>query len=195
MPEKSLLLPSVAFAKSPDHERFVQSFEGQTKGRYIIAYLAGVGVLGGHAMVDAIKGELGNPVYLPDGMYPGRDLAVICDRAARAGLSLARLGQLIMPSRQRANPEMFQGKTIEEAFEVLEQASRRDTSYYENKSWPPPQIEPGCAVVYRPGRPTPCETFVGIVEGLLKVFGVTGAVRETACLWEDGAHCTFEARW
>lgn len=194
MPEISLL-PTVAFAKSPAHERFVQGFEGQTKGRYVIAYLAGVGVLGGHTVVDSIKRELGSPVYLPDGMYPGRDLAVICDRAARAGLSLARLGQLIMPSRQRANPEMFEGKTIEEAFEVLEQASRRDTSYYENKSWPPPKIEPGCAVVYRPGRPTPCETFVGIVQGLLKVFGVSGSVRETACLWKGSAYCTFEARW
>lgn len=194
MTEK-LLLPTVAFAKSPAHERFVQSFEGQTKGRYVIAYLAGVGVLGGASLAESIKRELGNPVYLPDGMYPGRDLAVICDRAARAGFSLSRLGQLIMPSRQRANPEMFRDRTIQEAFEVLEQASRRDTTYYENKSWPSPRIEPGHAVVYRPGRPTPCETFVGIVEGLLRIFGVSGTVRETACLWEGSSHCTFEARW
>lgn len=189
------LLATVAFARCPAHERFVQSFAGQTKGRYVIAYLAGVGLLGGSKLVDSIKEDLGFPLYHPDKMYPGRDVAVVCDRAARAGLSLVRLGELIVPARLRANPEMFDGLTVEQAFSVLEQASQRDTSYYVNASWPAPQIEPGHAVVFRPGRPTPCETFVGIIQGLLNTYGVAGSAQETACLWEGHPFCRFEARW
>jgi hypothetical protein len=188
-------LATVAFAKTPAHERFVQGFEGQTKGRYAITYLAAVGVLGGTALVESIKRDLGNKVYLPEGMYPGRDVAVICDRALRAGLSMARLGEQIIPSRLRANPEMFAGMTIMEAFQVLEQASTNDTSYYQDKSWPAPQIEPGHALVYRPGRPSPCETFVGILQGFFNAFRVRGSAREIACIWEGSPYCTFEARW
>lgn len=188
-------LARVAFAKTAAHGRFVQGFEGRAKGRHVIAYLAGVGMLGGQDLVGSIKRDLGNPTYLPDAMYPGRDLAVICDRAARAGLSLRRLGEIILPSLRRANPEIFERKTIAEAFEVLEQASRRDTSYYENETWPAPQLAPGRAVVFRPGRPTPCETFEGILLGLLKTFGVEGSVKETECLWKGSPYCAFEARW
>lgn len=36
------LLKTVAFAKSPEHERFVQDFEGMARGRYALAYLVGV---------------------------------------------------------------------------------------------------------------------------------------------------------
>ncbi|HEV8578322.1 MAG TPA: hypothetical protein VGX68_04510 [Thermoanaerobaculia bacterium] len=195
MISESPQLAAVAFAKSAAHERFVQSFEGKTKGRYAIAYLAAAGVLGGPALVESIKWDLGNKVFLPEEMYPGRDVALICDRAARAGLSMARLGEQIIPSRLRANPEMFQGKTILEAFQVLEQASQNDTTYYANQTWPPPQIEPGRALLYRPGRPTPCETFVGILHGYLKAFGVQGSAREVACIWEGSPYCTFEVRW
>ena len=194
MISESPQLAAVAFAKSAAHERFVQCFEGKTKGRYAIAYLAAAGVLGGPELVASIKRELGNKVFLPDGMYSGRDVALICDRAARAGLSMARLGEQIIPSRLRANPEMFDGMAITDAFQVLEQASQNDTTYY-NQTWPPPRIEPGRALLYRPGRPTPCETFVGILQGYLKVFGVQGSAQEIACIWEGSPFCTFEVRW
>lgn len=47
MQDLKQLLKSVAYAKSPAHERLVRDFEGKSKGRYVLAYLVGIGVLGG----------------------------------------------------------------------------------------------------------------------------------------------------
>jgi hypothetical protein len=109
-------LARVAFAKNPEHERFVQGFAGRTRGRYALAYLVGVEILAGSDLRKSIEAELGNPVYLPAELCDGRDLAVICDRALRAGVSMTRLGELVIPSYKRANPKAFEGKTVTEAF-------------------------------------------------------------------------------
>jgi hypothetical protein len=108
---------------------------------------------------------------------------------------MTRLGELVIPSYKRANPKAFEGKTVMEAFEILEKASREDSAYYGDQEWPAPVIEPGRAVLCRPGRPTPCDTFVGTLLGLLKAFGTAGSARETGCRWEGQPYCTFEAVW
>jgi hypothetical protein len=189
------LLRTVAFAKSPEHERFVQEFEGQTRGRYAIAYLVGIQVLGGPKLRAEIEAELGNPTFLPDQLYSALYVAIVCDRAVRAGLPVVRLGELCFPAFRRAHRELFEHTSVEDGFSLLERASRQDSGYYGDQQWPQPQLGAGRAVVFRPGRPTPCEAYVGILSGMLQSFGVEGSARETACLWQGAPFCTFEAVW
>lgn len=186
-------LESVAYAKNPDHERFIQGFIGECRGRYHLAFLVGVEILQGPPLRAKIEGDLGHPRCLPDEMYPGRDLAVIFDRAVRAGLSAERLGQLVIPTYKRSNPQIFEGKTVADAFEILERGYRTDTTY--GSVSPAHEAGPGRVRIFRVGHPTPCAVFVGVIGGLFKVFGVEGSAAETACQWEGAATCCFEARW
>src|SRR5262245_7269946 len=124
------LLTSIAYAKSPEHERFVRDFEGTSKGRYVLAYLVGVAVLGGSELRASIERELGSVRYFPDDMFPALHLVVICDRAVRAGLSIPRLGELVFPAFKRARPELFAGTDVMDGFRLLEKASREDSGYY-----------------------------------------------------------------
>ena len=185
-------LPSVAYAKNPEHERFIQSFEGQVKGRYHLAFLVGIEYIGGHDLRARIEKELANPHYQPDDWYSARDMVVMFDRAVRAGLAVGRVGELVMPTYKRSNPKAFEGKTIIHGFEILEQAYRAHTSY--GGVSPPHEVEPRCVRLYRLS-PLPCEYFVGVVKGLLSVFGIQGTSREVTCQWEGGVRCCFEARW
>lgn len=195
MQDLKRLLKTVAFAKSPEHERFVQDFKGKTRGRYALAYLVGVGVLGGPKLRASIETELGNPQFVPGEMYPALHVAVICDRAVRARLAITRLGELCFPAFRRAHRGLFEHKSVMDGFQLLERASRQDSGYYGDQRWPDPKVEPGHAVVYRPGRPTPCDAYVGILLGMLRSFGVEGSAEETACLWEGAPYCAFETRW
>lgn len=195
MQDLKRLLPTVAFAKSPEHERFVQEFQGETRGRYALAYLVGVEVVGGPDLRNSIDRELGNPLFLPDQMIPALNLAVICDRAVRARLAIPRLGELAFPAFRRAHRELFEKTSVADGFDLLERASRQDSSYYGAQAWPAPQVQAGRAVMFRPGRPTPCEAHVGIIVGMLRSFGVEGAAEETACRWQGAPFCTFEVKW
>ena len=141
------------------------------------------------------EGELGNVEFVPDRMYSALNLSVICDRAVRAGLSMVRLGELCFPAFRRANRELFENTGVADGFALLERASRQDSEYYGGKQWPEPQVEPARAVMFRPGRPTACDAYVGIISGMLQSFGVECSVRETACLWQGAPFCTFEAVW
>ncbi len=186
-------LDSVAYAKNPDHERFIQAFTGQCRGRYHLAFLVGVEILAGPPLRAEIERDLGHPRYVSDQMYGGRDLAVIFDRAMRAGIRAERLGELVIPTYRRANPHLFDGKTVADAFEILELGYRTDTTY--GGISPAHEVEPGRVRIFRAGQPTPCAVFVGVIHGLLKVFGAEGSAAETACQWEGARACCFEARW
>lgn len=186
-------LPSVSYAKSPEQEEFVQNFQGKLKGRYHLAFLVGVEYLGGAPLRAEIERELGNPTYNLEEMTPARDVIVIFDRAVRAGLSVERLGQLVFPTYQRKNPKAVEGKTIAEGFELLERAYREDTNY--DGVSQAHEVEPGCVRLHRKGSPLPCAYFVGVLKGVLTVFGVDGVARETACQWDGAPGCCFEARW
>ena len=186
-------LTSVAYAKNPDHERFIQGFTGQCRGRYHLAYLVGVEILSGPALRAEIERDLGQPRYLPDQMYPSRDLAVIFDRAVRAGLSAERLGELVIPTYKRVNPHAFEGRSVADGFEILERGWRTETTY--GGVSPAHEVEPGRVKIFRVGQPTPCAFFVGVIHGLFKAFGVEGSAAETTCQWEGAQSCCFEARW
>jgi hypothetical protein len=166
---------------------------GQLKGRYVIAFLVGVEFLGGAQLRKKIEFELGDPVYGPDAWAPARDIIVIFDRAARAGVDVERMGELVMPAFKRAHPQLFVGKTVLDAFDILESGYRTDTTY--GGVSPEAEKNVGRLRVFRTGSPVPCQYFVGVVKGLLQVFGVAGSVREIACQWEGGKSCCFEARW
>jgi hypothetical protein len=186
-------LSTVAYAKSPSHERFIQGFGGKLKGRYLIGFLVGVEYLGGAPLRQQIERELGNPHYGPEEWVGVRDMAVIFDRAVRAGVSVERVGELVMPSYKRANPLAFEGRTVQEAFDILERAYRQDTSY----GGVSPGLDKalGLVRVHRVNSPLPCQCFSGVIKGLLQCFGVIGSVHEIACQWEGANSCCWEARW
>jgi hypothetical protein len=189
----SAALPGVAYAKSPEQERFVQGFEGKLKGRYNLAFLVGVEYLGGKQLRSDIEKELGHPQYRPDEWSSARDMVIIFDRAVRAGVSVERVGELVFPAYKRANPTLFEGKTVVNGFELLERAYREDTTY--GGVSPGHEVKPGLVRLFRKNSPLPCQYFAGVLKGVLHVFGVQGSVQEVACQWEGAPSCTFEARW
>jgi hypothetical protein len=188
-----VMLSSVAYAKSQAQERFILGFGGKLKGRYVIGFLVGVEYLGGAALRQQIERELGNPHYGPDEWVTVRDMAVIFDRAVRAGVSVERIGELVMPSYKRAHPAAFAGRTVHDAFDILERAYRQDTTY--GGVSPGLEKAPGLVRVHRLNSPLPCDCFSGVIKGLLQCFGVISAVHEISCQWQGAPTCCWEARW
>lgn len=186
-------LPSIAYAKNRDHERFVQSFVGQLKGRYHLAFLVGTEFVGGKALREAIEEELGHPNYPLNEMAPARDVVVIFDRVVRAGVAVERIGELVMPTYKRANPKLFEGKSVHDGCALLEKAYREDTTY--GGVSPTSEAGPGHVRLFRTNSPLPCQYFVGVIKGVLQVMGVQGSVEEVACQWEGAPSCGFQARW
>jgi hypothetical protein len=186
-------LANIAFAKSPAQQRFIQTFDGKLKGRYVIGYLVGVEFLGSTPLRHQIEKDLGNPRYAPDEWVSVRDVAIIFDRAVRAGLSVERLGELVMPAYKRAYPKEFEGRSVYDAFEVLERAYRQDTSY--GGISPALEKSAGLVRVHRINSPLPCDCFSGVIRGLFQCFGVVCTVTEISCQWMGGPSCCWEARW
>jgi predicted hydrocarbon binding protein len=187
-------LDTIAYAKSPAHERFLRTFEGRTRGRYCLAYLVGLEVLGGTELRRRVEAELGNPRYQGDEWHPLQDMILIFDRAMRANVSLFRLGELVVPTYKRANPEPFEGKTVVDMFGILERGYRSESPGTQIAS----EVDPANRVgrIYRVDAAAPCEYFRGVVSGALKTFGQhTGSAVETTCQWEGAARCAYEGRW
>ena len=189
----SKLVTDVAYAKSPEHNERLSHYEGGVKGRYLLAFLAGVGCLGGSELRAEVESDLGSPEYRLDTWYPVAHMVLIFDRAARAGIELRRLGGLVLPAYKRAHPERFEGQSVEQAFDVLERGFREDTTYGGVSQ--AHEITPGLVRLFRTDSPVPCDFFCGVVEGLFHVFGVAGTVSEVECQWEGAESCCFEAHW
>jgi hypothetical protein len=189
----SASLSTVAYARSDEHLRFLQTFGGKLKGRYVIGFLVGVEYLGGASLRRDIERELGRPHYGPDEWVPVREMVVVFDRAMRAGVSVERIGELVMPAYKRAHPEAFAGRTVSDAFDILERAYRQDTSY--GGVSPGLEKAPGLVRVHRFNSPLPCPCFSGVIKGLLQTFGVLSSVDEIACQWQGARSCCWEARW
>jgi hypothetical protein len=187
-------LTSIAYAKNSRHERFIlKEFDGQLKGRYVIAFLVAVEFLGGAPLRKQIEHELGDPKYGLDAWVPGRDLVFIFDRATRAGVSVERMGEILVPAYKRANPQDFEGRTVFDGADILEHGFRQSSTY--GPVSPPHEKMVAGLRVYRTDSPMPCVYFAGVIKGLLQVFNIFGSVRETECQWEGAKSCCFEARW
>jgi len=184
---------NVTYAKNAEHERFLRGFDGRVKGLYHIAYLVAIEFSGGAQLRSEIEVALEKPTYLPNEWYPAKDMIVMFDRAIRAGVSPERIGRQTMPTYKRTNPARFEGKSVRDGFELLEQAFRADTTY--GGVSPGLLAEAGQAKVYRKGSPLPCDFFVGVIKGLLTVFSANGTVQEVECQWNGAPACCFEARW
>jgi hypothetical protein len=181
---------NVRFAKTPEHAEFLRTFEGQIKGRYIIAVLVGIGVLGGAELRAEVERQLGHASFTPDQMYPASEYVLACDRAARAGLSFVRIGELIFPAYRRAHPELFEGRTVFDAFKLLEHAYRTETTWGGMSA--PMALDGRHATFYRRSQPAPCEMGKGVLLGVLRAFDATGTVEETACQWEGAEACRLD---
>ncbi len=187
------LLDNVVYARNPAHQKFIQCFEGELRGRYLSTFLQIAGVLGGARLRADIERELGNPRYEPDGMLSVRHAVVIFDRAERAGVSVEGMGEMVMAAYKQANPEAFAGKSVINVFELLEAAYRRDTSYG--------GVSPGLrmgnteASIFRRNSVFPCAYFGGVIKGALLLFHVVGAVTEAECQWQGAPSCRYDVRW
>jgi hypothetical protein len=192
--DKVMTLTHVVYAKNAAQERFIlKQFSGQLKGRYVIAFLVGIEYLGGKQLRRAIELELGDPRYGLDAWVSGRDLIYIFDRAARAGVSMERMGEILVPAYKRANPEEFEGKTVHDGADILERAYRLATTY--GGVSPAHEMSGNNIRVYRVNSPMPCLYFAGVIKGLLQTFSLLGTVREVTCQWEGAKSCCFEACW
>jgi hypothetical protein len=183
----------IVYAKNAAHQQFLDGFHGKLKGRSSIAALVVIEFIGGSTLRKDIEAELGNPTYQPDEWCSARDLIVMYDRALRAGVSAERLGYRVMPTFMRSFPELFQGKSVRDAFHILEKAYRENTTY--GGVAPGAHIEPTRALVYRKASPLPCDYFVGVINGLLGIFSVKGTTHEIECQWQGAPACCYEATW
>jgi hypothetical protein len=186
-------LSRIVYAKNAKHEAFIQQFDGKLKARYVISYLVSVEFVGSTPLRKLIENELGNPKYRPDDWVSAWNMVVIFQRATEMGLSSERLGETVFPAYKRSRPALFEGRSLLDGFSILEQAYRDDTTYGGVSQGR--DLEPGCARLYRKGSPLPCEYFVGVLKGVLRVFGARGSVQEVACEWEGRPSCCFEVRW
>jgi hypothetical protein len=183
----------VHYAKNPRHDRFLCEFEGHIKGRYLLALLVGTGVLGGLPLRQEVERELGLTSCAPDQMYDAALYIRACDRASRAGLSMVRMGELIFPAYRRSHPALFEGKTVVDAFRLLEHAYRTETSWGGMSQ--PLRLQGNQATFYRKSQPGPCELGKGALLGVLRTFELSGAVDEVACQWEGAEACRLEVTW
>jgi hypothetical protein len=186
-------LRQIAYAKNAAHQRFLENFNGKLKGRGNIRFLVTIEFLGGVQLRKDIERELGNPTYQPEEWYPARDAIVMFDRAFRAGLPMERLGYRAMPFIKQAFPALFQGKTLRDAFAILEDTYRDNTTY--GGIEPGKLVEPTRALFYRKGSPFPCDYFAGVINGLLSLFSIEATTREIACQWDGAAACLYESTW
>lgn len=183
----------IVYAKNAAHQQFLDSFNGKLKGRSNLAFLVVIEFIGGAQLRKDIEAALGNPTYQPDEWCPARDAIMMFDRAMRAGLPAERLGYRVMPTYKRAFPAHFQGKTVRDAFGILEYAYRSNTTY--GGVSPGALVEPTRALIYRKGSPLPCDYFVGVINGLLGIFSIGATTREIACQWNGASACCYEATW
>jgi hypothetical protein len=183
----------IVYAKNAAHQQFLDSFNGKLKGRSNLAFLVVIEFIGGSKLRNDIEVALGNPTYQPDEWCSARDAIVMFDRAVRAGVSPERLGYRVMPTFKRSFPALFEGKTVRDAFEILEQAYRSNTTY--GGVAPGALVEPTRALVYRKGSPLPCDYFVGVINGLLGIFSIEATTREIACQWNGEPACCYETKW
>ena len=183
----------IIYAKNAAHQQFLDAFEGSLKGRSSIAALVVIEFIGGSKLRKDIEAELGNPTYQPNEWCSARDLILMYDRALRAGVSAERMGHRVMPTFMRSFPELFEGKTVRDAFYILEKAYRENTTY--GGVAPGPHIEPTRALIYRKNSPLPCDYFVGVINGLLGIFSVKATTLEIECQWNGAQACCYEAKW
>jgi hypothetical protein len=183
----------IAYAKNAAHQRFLENFNGKLKGRGNIRFLVTIEFMGGAQLRKDIELALGNPTYQPEEWYSARDAIMMFDRAVRAGLPMERLGYRGMPFIKQASPALFQGKTVRDAFAILEDTYRDNTTYGGVK--PGVLVEPTRALFYRQGSPFPCDYFAGLINGLLGLFSVEAKTREIACQWGGAPECCYEASW
>jgi hypothetical protein len=183
----------IVYAKNAAHQQFLESFNGQLKGRSNLAFLVVIEFIGGPQLRKDIEVALGYPTYQPDEWCSARDAIVMFDLAIRAGVPAERLGYRVMPTYKRQFPAVFEGKTVRDAFEILEQAYRANTTY--GGVAPGALVEPTRALIYRQGSPLPCDYFVGVINGLLGLFSIRGTSREIECQWNGAPACCYEARW
>ena len=184
---------AIAYAKNDAHQRFLENFQGQLKGRINITFLVVIEFVGGPALRKEIELALGNPTYEPEKWYSARDPILMFDRALRAGLPMERLGRRVMPAFKRTFPSLFEGKSVRDAFHILERAYRTDTTY--GGVAPGMLVEPTRALIYRKGSPLPCDYFVGVINGLLGIFSIEAKTREVECQWDGAPACCYEADW
>jgi hypothetical protein len=183
----------IVYAKNAAHQQFLESFHGKLKGRSNLAFLVVIEFISGSQLRKNIEAEIGNPTYQPDEWCSARDAIVMFDRAIRAGLPAERLGYRVMPTYKRTFPVLFEGKTVRDAFGILEDAYRSNTTY--GGVSPGALVEPTRALVYRKGSPLPCDYFVGVINGLLGLFSIEATTREIACQWNGAPACCYEANW
>jgi hypothetical protein len=183
----------VSFAKTREHEEFLLAVRGHIRGRYLISFLVGVGIVGGNELRRSIEAELGRPYYMPEQMYPARELVFICHHAAASKLPIARLGESMAPTFKRAHPEYFAGRSVEQLCEIIERAYREETTY--SSLSPEHFIMPGYARMFRKNQPAPCALFEGVLQGFLASMGTVGTVDEVACQWEGASSCTYDIHW
>jgi|CXWL01.1.fsa_nt_gi hypothetical protein len=81
---------------------------------------------------------------------------------------------MIMPAIKRADPRAFEGKTVLDGFDILGKAYWEDSGSGGLSAGR--AIEPGHVLLFMRDSPLPCQYLVGVVKGLLEVFGVQGAV-------------------
>ncbi|HWZ42239.1 MAG TPA: hypothetical protein VNW97_02125 [Candidatus Saccharimonadales bacterium] len=188
------MLPKrIVYAKNDAHQKFLDTFNGQLKGRTNLSFLVVIEFVGGEQLRKKIEAMLGNPTYLPDEWCSARDAIVMFDQALRAGVAAERLGHRVMPTYKNNFPAIFEGKTIRDAFEILERAYASNTTY--GGVSPVAVVEPKRALVYRKGSPLPCDYFVGVINGLLKLFSIDSTTREIACQWNGAPACCYETTW
>lgn len=180
-------------AYPPKQEKFIQTCTGEVRGRYILAVLSSIGILGDEGLKEKCMEASGRKRYDPFEMYPVQEFIKIMKVAIEAGIPAERFGQQVIPAFKRGYPELFESKDFQMEMRKVEELFKKDTTYGGIEV-----ISQGekSARFKRADSPLPCGHTIGVLEGLLKLYNVRGQVTEIKCQWKDDVDaCEFEATW
>lgn len=176
------------------HKDFIENFQGESRGRYHITYLAIIRIVGGNDLRKLVQERYGRPVYKPEEMYPTREGAQMIIHAGEHGVPAERLGRMVPKTYERAQPEIFKDLTPEKAINLITMAYSEETSFGSTVTIL--EQGPGRAVIERVNSPMPCEFFSGVIEGIFEILDKPVEVKETRCQWkDDGPGCAYEITW
>jgi hypothetical protein len=178
----------------PKQKKFLESFEGMSKGKYHNTTLAIIRLLGGKELRQAAQAKYGRPNYQNDEMYPTSEEAYMVFHAAEQGVPLERIGFNIAKTYLRSVPEISEIITTENAGDIICQAYSNETDY--GQSIKVVSREPNRAVIERCNNPLPCECFIGTIRAVFDIIDKPVQIRETKCQWKDESKgCVFEYTW
>ena len=179
----------------PEKQRkFIEGFEGSSKGRYHLVNLTIMGIAGGEELKNQAIAKFGRETYLPEQMYPLKEAVNIIHFGMDHGIPAERMGRMVAQSYKRSAPQLFNNLTHDKCVDLLLLAYSSETDVANVLKLESRQ--PGRVLISRTNSPQPCDYMLGVIRGGFELAGRTADISEIKCQWKaDDPSCVYEIKW